>query len=120
MKASHLVLLAAGLLTAACGGSDGTVAAVVTPELDESATVHATASLQFTPGTVTLAVGGTVDFDFQSVQHNVYFDNAPTGAPANITAPTSNTTVSRTFSTPGRFVYNCHLHPGMSGVIVVQ
>jgi plastocyanin len=69
---------------------------------------------------VNLTVGGTVTFEFGAVDHNLYFDNAPAGAPANITAPTSNTSVTRTFATAGRFDYNCHLHPGMTGTIVVQ
>lgn len=85
-----------------------------------AADVHATPAEQFTPATVTLTVGGTVTFDFESLPHNVYFDDAPAGAPANITAPSFNTSVTRTFSTAGRYVYNCHLHPGMTGVVVVQ
>lgn len=84
-----------------------------------AADVHATPGIRFTPANVTLDVGGTVTFDFESLPHNVYFDNAPAGAPDNITAASSNVSVTRTFTTPGRYVYNCHLHPGMSGVVVV-
>ena len=85
-----------------------------------AADVHATPSIQFTPATVTLTVGGTITFDFESLPHNVYFDGAPAGAPANITVASSDVSITRTFNTPGRFTYNCHLHPGMSGVVIVQ
>lgn len=104
------------LCIAACGGG---MATSPTPP-SATAIVQATPSIQFTPRTVNLTVGGTVTFEFGAVDHNLYFDNAPAGAPANITAPTSNTSLTRTFGTAGRFDYNCHLHPGMTGTIVVQ
>lgn len=110
------IALTVCLCIAACGGG---MATSPTPP-SATATVQATPSIQFTPRTVNLTVGGTVTFEFGAVDHNLYFDNAPAGAPANITAPTSNTSVTRTFGTPGRFDYNCHLHPGMTGTIVVQ
>jgi Plastocyanin len=69
---------------------------------------------------VTIAVGGTVTVDFGSVAHNVFFDNAPAGAPANITAATSNASMALTFNQAGTFVYNCHIHPGMHGTVVVK
>ena len=113
-----LIGLAALLFVAACGG--GMATSPTPPSASATATVQATPSIQFTPRTVNLTVGGTVTFAFGAVDHNLYFDNAPAGAPANITAPTSNTSVARTFTTPGRFDYNCHLHPGMTGTVVVQ
>jgi plastocyanin len=85
-----------------------------------AADVHATPAIQFTPASVTLTAGGSITFDFESLPHNVYFDDAPAGAPANITAASSNLSVTRRFDTPGRYVYNCHLHPGMTGVVIVQ
>ena len=107
------------LCLAACGGNTTAPVNGPTPPVS-SADVHATAALRFTPANITLVAGGTITFDFEGVAHDVYFDNAPAGAPSNITAPTSNASVARTFTTPGRFAYNCHIHPGMSGVIVVQ
>jgi len=117
-------IIATVVALAACGGggsdtSHPTDAGSPDPVV-AAATVHATPAIQFTPANVTLAVGGTVTFDFGDVAHNVFFDNAPAGAPANITAPSASTTVVRTFGTKGRYTYNCHLHPGMSGVVVVQ
>jgi plastocyanin len=119
LVATRTCIAVVALLAAACGGGMATSPSTPTPP-SSSATVQATPALQFTPANVNLAVGGTVTFAFGSVDHNVYFDNAPVGAPTNITAPTSNASLTRTFPTAGRFVYNCHLHPGMSGTIVVQ
>ena len=80
----------------------------------------ATPAIQFTPRTVELTAGGTVTFEFGAVQHNVYFDDAPPGAPTNITAPAANETIARTFPVAGQYRYNCHIHPGMAGVINVH
>ena len=85
-----------------------------------TATVQATPAIQFTPSVVNLQVGGTVTFVFGAVDHNLYFDNAPAGAPANIATATSNASVTRVFPIAGRFAYNCHIHPGMTGTIIVQ
>jgi plastocyanin len=116
------VVLAAAVSLAACGGDGAsTVDPMTTPgPVVTSAVVQATPANQFTPATINLAVGGSIEFDFGTVAHDVFFDGAPSGAPANISAPSFNTSVSRTFTAKGRYVYNCHLHPGMSGVVVVQ
>ena len=84
-----------------------------------SATVDATPSIAFTPANVKLSVGGTVTFAFGSVGHNVFFDDDPAGAPASIDGVRSNTTLQRTFTTAGVYNYNCHIHPGMHGTILV-
>ena len=103
---------------AACGG-DSPDEPVDGPPV-AAATVQATPGLKFTPGRVNLTVGGTVTFAFGTVEHNVFFDNAPAGAPANITAPSANKATPLTFGTKGTYVYNCHLHPGMRGTVVVE
>jgi plastocyanin len=116
----RLLVLMAALGVAACGGGGyggSTTTGPQTPAL--AADVAATPSLAFTPGTVTLAQGGTVTIKFGSVEHNVYFDNAPAGAPGNITGANANVTKTLTFTTPGTYVYNCHLHPGMHGTVIV-
>jgi plastocyanin len=113
-------LLAPLAITAliACGGDSPTEPVNQTPVPE--ATVQATPSEKFTPGQVTLSVGGTVTFAFGSLAHNVFFDNGPAGAPDNITAPSSNKSVTLTFNTKGTYAYNCHLHPGMRGTVVVE
>jgi len=84
-----------------------------------AAEVSATPSIAFTPARIALKPGGTITFAFGSVAHNVFFDNDPAGAPATIDGANANTSVQRTFSVPGVYNYYCHIHPGMSGTIVV-
>jgi plastocyanin len=104
-------------LLSACGGSAaGTVTAPPPPAM--TATVNATPAITFNPSPVTIAQGGTITFDFGSVAHNVYFD-AVAGAPADIPGSNAGASVSRTFMSAGTYIYNCHIHPGMSGTIVV-
>ena len=115
IRSTRVLVASLALSLAACGG-DST--APLTPV--NSATVQATPADRFTPGDVALLQGGRVTFDFGSVAHDVFFDNAPTGAPANISAPTSNASVTLTFNTKGTFQYNCHVHPGMRGTVTVE
>lgn len=82
-----------------------------------SGAVTATAGNQFTPPTLNVRTGGTVTWTFEAVQHNVTFTNGG-GAPANI-PNTASGQVSRTFGTAGTFPYDCTLHPGMQGSVVV-
>jgi len=108
-------------IAAACGASAPAVAPSSgppkAPPADEEVT--ASTSLAFTPPTVAIRRGGTVTFDFQGVGHNVFFDNGPAGAPANITGENANVSKTLTFAAAGTFPYNCHIHPGMRGTVVV-
>ena len=74
-------------------------------------------AFSFVPFTTTIGVGGTVVFEFPSTPHNVIFEQKP-GVPANI-LETSSRNVPRTFNTAGDFPYDCVLHPGMSGTVIV-
>lgn len=76
-------------------------------------------SSNFSPTSVTIQTGGSVTWSNTSgVDHNVTF-NPAAGAPANI--GTHNTgSNSRTFSVAGTFGYQCTLHGGMTGQVVVQ
>jgi plastocyanin len=106
-------------LLSACGGSaPSTVTAPPPGPPPMTATVNATPAIAFNPTPVNIAQGGTVTFAFGSVAHNVYFD-AAAGAPADIPGNNASANVSRTFMSAGTYVYNCHIHPGMSGTIVV-
>ncbi len=119
-RGPHLLVASfVAVALAACGG-DGSVTGPVDQTPVSAATVQATPAEKFTPGTVTVVPGGTVTFAFGSLEHNVFFDNAPAGAPANITAPSANKNVTLTFPTTGTYAYNCHIHPGMKGTITVK
>jgi len=128
------ILAVAILVTtaAACGGGGGgspygggnnntptSPSTPNTPALPPANTVLATSSNTFTPSPLSVSVGTSVTFTFQSVGHNVFFD-AAAGAPQNIPDVLANTNVNRTFSTAGSFGYECHVHLGMRGTIVVQ
>ncbi|MEP7345653.1 MAG: Ig-like domain-containing protein, partial [Gemmatimonadaceae bacterium] len=117
-------------------GADGTVRAVAEGSSTIRATIgsiNATRSvtvlaagvgavvimpgLSFAPSTVTIANGKAVFFDFPPLGHNVLFTQKP-GVPQDIQV-TANVTVSRTFATAGSFLYECTIHAGMRGEVVV-
>ena len=83
-----------------------------------SASVSASIDNAFNPASVTIAPGGTVTWSFATVQHNVQFRGGA-GAPTSIGNSTS-TQASRVFETAGTFDYECTLHAGMNGTVVVQ
>ncbi|MEA3245115.1 MAG: plastocyanin/azurin family copper-binding protein [Gemmatimonadota bacterium] len=121
-----MVMVALVPLVSACGGGSGGYSSPTstynpgpTTGGGQANTVIASTYNTFDPTTLTIPKGTTVTFTFQSVGHNVYFD-AVTGAPPNIPDVTANASVTRTFSTSGTFGYECHVHPGMRGTIVVQ
>jgi plastocyanin len=121
MRFTRILAIAAATVTAACSsstyaGSSGNPGG--TPPM--TATVNATSTDTFTPANVAVGVGGTVTFTFGEVAHNVFFDNAPAGAPDAIPGANANMSQTRTFTTAGTFEYNCHIHPGMKGTVVVS
>jgi plastocyanin len=88
------------------------------PPSSHATTVEARPSLAFAPSVVTIPVGDTVRFAFEAVAHNLFFDHV-SGAPADVPAPTTDASVARVFTTPGSFPYACHIHPGMTGTVIV-
>jgi len=85
------------------GGNNGDVA-----QVDMSGTA-------FSPQTVTIAVGKSVRWTNKDpVQHNVTGESFGTG---NLD-PNESATVQ--FNTAGTFEYECTLHAGMTGTVVVQ
>ena len=122
MRFNRILVIAAATLAAACSSSTSPGSSSNpgggTPPM--AATVNATSQDTFTPGNVAIGVGGTVTFTFGDVAHNVFFDNAPAGAPDAIPGANANMSQARTFTTAGTFEYNCHIHPGMKGTVVVS
>jgi plastocyanin len=121
MRITRLLTSAAAVLGAACSsstyaGSSNNPGG--TPPM--AATVNATSLNTFTPANVAVGVGGTVTFTFGDVAHNVFFDNSPAGAPDAIAGANANMSATRTFTTAGTFEFDCHIHPGMKGTVVVS
>jgi plastocyanin len=92
------------------------VASITVQEAPAAAAVTAPA-VTFNPNLVHISSGGTVTWTFGPVPHNVTFSGS--GAPENV-ATMSDASVSRTFSTSGTFSYQCTVHAGMSGSVVVH
>ncbi|MEO7997559.1 MAG: CHRD domain-containing protein, partial [Gemmatimonadaceae bacterium] len=103
--------------TALTGSASVSVSFPTTASGSTDAAVTATASNAFTPPVVNIRTGGTVTWTFEAVQHNVTFAGGG-GAPANI-GNTASGQVARTFGSAGSFTYDCTLHPGMQGSVVV-
>ena len=114
-----LVLATATLATIGCSSGDPapTDPGGQPPPQDVTVTGSATANV-FTPASVTVARGGTVTWSIGARPHNVTF-RGTTGAPADVPT-TTHGSAARTFGTAGTFPYDCTLHDGMTGTVVVQ
>ncbi len=80
--------------------------------------VQATPNLTFQPAQTTVGVNRTVTWEFGAVPHNVTFATTP-GRPADIAGFNANASIARTFATAGTFAYECTIHPGMRGTVIV-
>jgi plastocyanin len=91
----------------------------VTGSLPTAASVAAGASDNtFTPATLVVARNANVTFSFGARQHNVTFRGTP-GSPTNV-ANSTNASVALSFPTAGDFSYDCSLHAGMTGAVIVR
>jgi plastocyanin len=128
-------IISASLIVAlvACGGSTGTYGSSSNgggggggygggdnQNPPPANTVNASASLAFSPSTLTINAGEVVTFAFGSVAHNVAFDNPNAATPTDIGGLNTNTSIQRTFSTAGTYNYHCTIHPFMTGAVVVR
>jgi plastocyanin len=96
-----------------------TTTVAVTGTLPATATVAAGASDQtFTPPTLVVARNASVTYSFGALTHNVTYRTA-TGAPTNV-PNSASTTVARVFPTAGDFTYDCTIHAGMTGMVMVR
>jgi len=118
MRLSRFVVAAALAISAACGGSDGSTPTVVVPTAAKDTV--STLPQDFVPNLLTVPVGSTVVFAFGGgIPHNVIFDHSVAGAPSDIQIAT-NVFTARTFNARGSFRYDCTVHPGMRGEVLVQ
>ena len=84
-----------------------------------SSNVVTTTGTSFSPATITVAQGASVTWQIAGNTHNVAFGtNKPAGGDALNTAPGG--TFTRTFATAGTYPYECTLHTGMTGTVIVQ
>jgi plastocyanin len=102
-----------------CGNSYGPSSAPPPPPPVDPREIDATPDLAFNPATITVAPGDVVTFVFGGVAHNVFFD-AQAGTPADIPGNNAGVSVTRVFATAGTYHFNCHIHPGMTGTVVVR
>jgi plastocyanin len=115
MRHVHRLAAGVGLAALGCGGSGGTDPGTTPPP--GSAPEVFTPGSVFSPFSLSVAVGDSVRFNI-SASHNVIFRSVA-GAPANINVVTDAVVVRR-FTARGTFPYDCTVHPGMSGEIVVK
>lgn len=88
------------------------------PSAPKTVTVT-TSGASFTPALVTIAAGGSVQWQISGATHNVTFQGtAPPGG--SIPDTDAGGTATRTFPTAGSYPYVCTRHSGMSGRVVVQ
>jgi plastocyanin len=110
MKRTLLLIATIALITA-CSDDDG-----ISPNNGQTAVVSMP-GFSFVPFTTTIKVGASVEYDFPAESHNVIFQLV-NGAPTDI-QQTVNQKVSRRFTVAGTFPYDCTIHPGMSGQVIV-
>lgn len=108
-------------LTSGVFKADTTLISVVSQTFPTTAAVSATNSLQFVPPSVDVSRNTSgfarVTWDFGSVAHNVTFTTP--GSPAGLT-DRSNTSASIDFTSANTYNYQCTLHPGMTGTVIVH
>ena len=112
----------------ACGGGSSSSSPMTSPTPTPSTSASGTpvsivsgastlTTTAYAPGTVTVAVGGTVTWT--NNDDTAHTSVATNGAwNSGIIAPGGN--FSRTFSSAGTFPYRCSIHPGMVGTVNVQ
>jgi uncharacterized protein YjdB len=89
----------------------------VTAAYPALAAVSATTAITFSPASVDISAGGTVDWTFETFHNVTFLGLAPTGGSIG---NTSTGVVSRTFTTAGTYNYTCTIHPGMNGTVIVH
>lgn len=120
------VLLLTGLTgLAACGGSHapksgGGAESAAGPASAQTFTVHGNDRDQFVPQTIAAKVGTlTLSLQNGGVPHNLTFKTSGLPGIATVSGGATKST-TLTFTTPGTYVFECTIHPGMEGKVVVS
>ncbi len=114
-----VMMMSAGLLFAACNGSDDNPMEPEDADPTDGTSVQV-ADNTFRPGNLTVDPGGTVRWTWTGqVPHNVTFDDTSVGN--STTQQGSAGSFQRTFPETGEFTYFCTVHGRavMSGRVVV-
>jgi plastocyanin len=108
-----LSIVGALAVVTACGGRSAASSPAVPPPPNAAAIV-VMRNIAFVPQTVTIHVGQTVawEFDDGTTAHNVTF-------PGFASPDRTSGYYSHTFTTPGTFPYQCTIHRGMDGTVIV-
>jgi plastocyanin len=124
-----LGLLAAAVFTACSGSKAATTtsppstapaaSSAIAPSARVSVVSDAATIGAFSPPTVTVSAGQSVEWIFQDANpHTVTADD---GSFTSTKAGLANSkTFSHTFATAGTYKYHCYIHPQMLGTVVVQ
>lgn len=72
----------------------------------------------FSPPSVSVKAGASIEFKFTDGTHNLVFDVVP-GAPADVESSAANLNPTRQFSSFGTFSYRCTIHGETGNVTVV-
>ena len=100
---------------AACGGSSHAANAAAAPAVATSAVTIE--NYGFTPAAITVKAGSTVTWTNKDEEpHSVVSTDEPMHSP---TLAGKDNTFSHTFTKPGRYAYNCGIHPFMHGTVEV-
>ncbi len=95
------------------------VAVTVTAPPQPGSNLVTTIGVTFSPSSIAIAENDSVTWRIEGAVHNVTFNGAaPTGG--NIPDQPSGTAVSRTFAVAGTYPYECTIHNGMVGEVVVS
>jgi plastocyanin len=107
-----------------CGGSDSTGTSTgITPNPGGGNTPTVTTSVamrntSFTPSAIQVSPGAVVTFTNQdNIDHNATFSSSSIGGTGNFATGSKTVTMP---SAPGTYGYQCTLHAGMNGTVVVQ
>ena len=121
---------AAGIVTGVAAGAADITASVTIGGVTRTASARvtvgsaprnsvSTAGFAFGPASVTISANDSVTWQFVEAVHNVTF-TGPTPPAGNVPDQQPGSWVSRTFTAPGTYTYECSWHSGMQGQVVVQ